>query len=271
MPPILLIAFQQSVTRLTSSRDAKQLLGVIEHRNEIAAEIEFLEVSVKTLKGSAFKSIREILCRTQNITDLVLRFSFKPIRILPPTVVLSRLTSLDVNIAHSTIVRLIQGHPHIENLALGRCTNTIRCPLTNCLLPALQSLTCPPGCVRAIAHNSPVRWLAVTYDGVQHARFPILRLLDFRPIQTGGVLTTLHIDYNATAERLLLRISAAAPALVYLKLTESSSSVEVSYPLCDIAYSCAHVIHTFLRSHRCHGTIPRVGRQDCGPFHLLRG
>jgi hypothetical protein len=229
MPPVLLIPFQQRVTRLTSSGDVEQLLGAIKHRNEIAFEIEILEVSVKTLKGSAFKSIREILCRTQNITDLVLRLSFKPICILPPTVVLNRLTSLDVNIPHSTIAQLLQSHSHIENLALGPCNNTLRCPLTNCSLPALQCLTCPPSCTRAITHSSPVRWLAATYDGEQHARFPILRLLDFHPIQTSAVLTTLHLDFDSTTERLLLRVSVAAPALVYLKLTESSSSVKVLY------------------------------------------
>ena len=172
MPPILLIPFQQSITRLTSSRRVEQLLRAIKHRNEIAAEIEFLEVSVKALKGSAFKSIQEILCRAQNITDLVLRLSFKPVPILPSTMVLSRLTSLDVNIPHSTVAQLLQSHSHIENLALGPCNNTLRCPLLNCSLPALQYLTCPPGCARAIAHSSPVRWLVATYDGVQHACFP---------------------------------------------------------------------------------------------------
>jgi hypothetical protein len=139
VPPTLLIPFQQSVTRLTSSREVESLLGAIKHRNEIASEIEFLEVSVKTMKGSAFKSIREVLCHTQNITDLVLRLSFKPICILPPTVVLNRLTSLDVNIPNSTIAHILQSHSQIENLALGPCNNTLRCPLSNFSLPALQS------------------------------------------------------------------------------------------------------------------------------------
>ncbi|KAH8981436.1 hypothetical protein EDB86DRAFT_3131202 [Lactarius hatsudake] len=83
-------------------------------------------------------------------------------------------------------------------------------------------------CVRALTENSRVHRLIATYDGVRHVRFPILQLLDFRPIQTCAVLTILHIDFDHTAERLFLRISAAAPALVYLKLTESSSSSEVA-------------------------------------------
>lgn len=268
MPPIPLIPFQQSVTRLTTSKQVEELSCVIKHRNEVALKIEFLEVSVNTSKGSAFKSIRQILCRTQNITDLVLRLSFKPVCILPSTVVLNRLTSLSVNIPHSVVAQLLQNHSHIENLVLGPCGNTLRCPLTTCSLPSLERLTCPPSCVRAVTQSSPVHWLAATYDGVLHAHFPILQLLDFYPIQTSSVLTTLHVDFDHTAERLLLRISAAAPALVCLKLTESSSS-EVLYLLCGIA--CANVMRTSLRSHRCHGMIRRVGKPGCGPFHPLRG
>jgi hypothetical protein len=184
--------------------------------------------------------MRDILCRATNISDLVLRLPFKPIRILPTTVVLRHLTSLDVDIPHSAVAQLLATHSHIQNLALGPCNDTLRCPLTNSWLPFLQRLTCPPSCVRAITQGSPVDWLATTYDGVRHTRFPILRLLDFFPIQTCAVLTDLHVDFDHTAERLLLRILAAAPALVFLKLTEMSSSSEVSYLL--RAITCANVI-----------------------------
>ncbi|KAH9000590.1 hypothetical protein EDB86DRAFT_3135148 [Lactarius hatsudake] len=218
----------KSVTTLTSPEQVEELLSVIKRRSEIALEIEILEVSADAFDRSAFKSIREVLYRTRNITDLVLRFSFQPIRILPTTIVLHRLTSLDVNIAHATVARLLRTHPHIENLTLGPCNDTLRCPLAGLSLHFLQCLTCPPGCVRALTENSRVHRLIATYDGVRHVRFPILQLLDFRPIQTCAVLTILHIDFDHTAERLFLRISAAAPALVYLKLTESSSSSEVA-------------------------------------------
>ncbi|KAH9048766.1 hypothetical protein EDB84DRAFT_1556609 [Lactarius hengduanensis] len=197
----------KSVTNLTSPEQVEELLCVIKRRNEIALEIEILEVSADAFDRSAFKSIREVLYCTRNITDLVLRFSFQPIRILPTTIVLHRLTSLDVNIAHATVARLLRTHPHIKNLTLGPCNDTLRCPL---------------------AENSRVHRLIATYDGVRHVRFPILQLLDFRPIETCAVLTILHIDFDHTAERLFLRVSAAAPALVYLKLTESSSSSEVA-------------------------------------------
>lgn len=271
MPHILFITFQQAITRLTSPKDVENLLCAIKHRNEIALKLEALDVSVNILKGSAFncKSIREILCRTQNITVLVLRLAFKPIRVLPSTVVLNCLTTLDVNIPHSTVAQLLQTHSHIQDLALGPCNNTLRCPLTNCPLPSLQRLTCPPSCVRAITRGSPVYWLAATYDGVRHARFPILQLLDFHTIQTSAVLTTLHVDFDHTAGRLLLRISAAAPALVSLKLTESSSSSMVLYLLCNVA--CANVMHTFLRLYPCHGTMRRIGKPDCFPSCLSRG
>ncbi|KAI9459239.1 hypothetical protein BJY52DRAFT_1223230 [Lactarius psammicola] len=230
VPPILLITPQQSVTRLTSPKQVEGLLCVVKLRNKVALKIEFLEVSANAFDGSAlvFKSIREILYRTRNITDLVLRLPFKPIRILPTSVILHRLTSLDVNIPHATVAQLLRTHPRIENLTLGPCNNTLRCPLTSCSLPSLQCLTCPPSCVRALTENSPVQLLAATYDGIQRARFSILQLLDFRPIKTCAVLTTLHIDFDHTAERLLLRISAAAPALIVLKLTESSTSHEVA-------------------------------------------
>ncbi|KAH8978559.1 hypothetical protein EDB92DRAFT_1956323 [Lactarius akahatsu] len=218
----------KSVINLTTPEQVEELLCVIKRRNEIALEIEILEVSADAFDRSAFKSIREVLYRTRNITDLVLRFSFQPIRILPTTIVLHRLTSLDVNIAHATVAQLLRTHPHIENLTLGPCNDTLHCPLAGLSLHFLQCLTCPPGCVRALTENSIVYRLIATYDGVRHVRFPILRLLDFRPIETCAVLTTLHIDFDHTAERLFLRISAAAPALVYLKLTESLSSSEVA-------------------------------------------
>jgi len=237
VPPILLITSQQSTKRLTSPEQVEELLCVIKHRNRVALNIEILEVSANAFDESTFKSIREILYRTRNITDLVLRLPFKPIRVLPTTMILHRLTSLDVNVAHTTVAQLLRTHSRIENLTLGPCNNTLRCPLTSCSLPSLQCLTCPPSCVRALAENSPVQWLAATYDGVQHARFPILQLLNFCPIETCAVLTTLHIDFDHTAERLLLRISAAAPALIFLKLTESSTSSEVLYLLCDIDHA----------------------------------
>jgi hypothetical protein len=269
VPLILLTTAPQSFTHLTSPEEVKELLCAIKHRNEIALEIEFLEVSANAFEGSAFKSVREILYCTRNITDLVLRLPFKPIHILPTAMALNRLTSLDVNFAHTAVAQLLRTYPFIENLTLGPCSNALRCPLTNCFLPSLKCLTCPPSCVRALTANSPVNWLAATYDGVQYARFPILQLLDFRPIPTCASLTILHIDFDHTAERLLLRISSAAPALVHLKLTESSSSFEVLYLLCDVVR--ANVAHTVLRSRQCHGTIRRVGKLVCGPFYLLSG
>jgi len=93
--------------------------------------------------------------------------------------------------------------------------------------------------VRALTTGSPVTWLATTYDGVEHNRFPIPKLFNFCRIGTSAILTILHTDFDQTAQ-LLHRISAAAAALQILRLTESKFSHGVRYSCCDTRHLLMH-------------------------------
>jgi hypothetical protein len=220
---------EQSIVRLKSSNEVEKLLCAVRHRNEIATSIDVFEVLQGAADGVTFKSVRAILGHTRNFTSLVLRLSFRRFRVFPEVAVFDRLVALDVNIPHATVAPFLLRHPQVENLTLGPCGNSRRCPLSHCPLPHLHWLTCPPSCVRALTSGKPVTWLAATYDGVEHSPFPILKVFDFRPIGTSAILTTLHMDFDGTSGQLLHRVSMAAPALQNLKLTESKFSQEVRH------------------------------------------
>jgi hypothetical protein len=227
-------------------KKVEDLLRAAKHRNEIATTIGVLEVFIKAGDDKRpFKLIQELFHRTVNVTDLVLRSS-KPNRIIS-TMTFTSLASLDINISHRLVRRLIQMHPRIDDLTLGACLTVAVCPLADCSLRSLRSLTCPPSCVRAITDgvgSAPVTRLITTYRDVGRRSFPILQLLNFHPLHISGILTTLHIDYDHTANNLLLRICAAAPALMVLKLTESKFS-EVRHLIAH-ACSCLKVHSTVL-------------------------
>jgi hypothetical protein len=193
---------------------------------------DIVEVVGKAGNWASFKSIRAILLRTKNITTLRLRFSFAPaFRILPATLVLKNLTSLDANISHTALAMFLRNHPHITNLTIGACNVAVAssCPLTACHLPNLEELACPPGCVRALASATiPLTRLITFHTDAQDATHSTLRLFDFRRIPTSSNLTILHVDFDHTMGlEFLQRISAAAPALTVLRLMESAFSDKV--------------------------------------------
>lgn len=203
------------------------MLCALKQRKEIATAIDVFDVHQGAADGPTFKAVQAILGHAKNVSTLVLRLSFRRFRVFPVVDVFAFLVTLDANIPHATIAPFLLRHPHVENLTLGLCGNSRRCPLSLCPLPSLQWLTCPLGCVRALTSGKPVTWLAATNDDVEHIPFPFLNVFDFRPLGTSAILTTLHIDFDETSAQLLHRVSTAAPALQNLKLTESKFSQEV--------------------------------------------
>lgn len=220
----------QSIVRLRSSNEAKELLRAVQHRNEIATSIEVLDVHQgRATDEATFKAVRAVLGHARNVTTIALRLSFRRFRVFPEVDIFARLVTLDANIPHATIATFLLRHPHIEDLTLGPCGNRLRCPLSFCSLPRLRHLTCPPSCVRALTSGKPVNWLATTYNSVDQP-FPILKVFNFHPIGTSAILTTLHLDFDESSAQLLCRVSMAAPALQNLKLTESKFSVQEVRP-----------------------------------------
>ncbi|KAI0282241.1 hypothetical protein BC826DRAFT_974308 [Russula brevipes] len=196
--------------RLNSLKKVEDVLRVAKLRNEIATKIGVLEVYIKAGDRNggdegSFKSIRELIRLTVNITDLAVRFLPKPARVLPTSMIFESLTSLNVNTPHAIVAQFLQAHPHINDLTLGEYgTNSI-----------------------------PVTRLTTTYNDVGRLDYPVAQLLNFRPIITSSSLTVLHIDFDHTVTQLLLRLSVAAPALIILKLTESKFSSKFQMPWDD--------------------------------------
>lgn len=235
----------------------EDMLCALKHRNEIATAIDVFDVHQSAADGPTFKAVRAILGHAINVSTLVLRLSFRRFRVFPEVDVFEFLVTLDANIPHAAIAPFLLRHPHLENLTLGPCGNSRRCPLTLCPLPTLQCLTCPPSCVRALTSGKPVTWLASTNDGVEHIPFPFLKVFDFHPLGTSAILTTLHIDFDETSAQLLHRVSMAAPALQNLKLTESKFSQEV----CTFMLSSHALMHiTVTGRHDAVGRYRRLGR-----------
>ncbi|KAH9024434.1 hypothetical protein EDB83DRAFT_2527141 [Lactarius deliciosus] len=215
----------QGIVRAMSTSEVEGVLRAVTYSNEVATNIDVLEVDQRVADGVTFRAIRAILDRTPNITTLILQLSFRRFRIFPRVTILENLIDLKVNIPHATVALFLLHHPHLESLSLGPCGNSRRCPLLVCQLPSLQSLTCPPSCVSVLTSGNPITWLATMHDGIGYTHFPIIKAFNFGIIGT-SILTTLHMDFDHTSARLLHHISAAAPVLKNLKLTESKFSDE---------------------------------------------
>lgn len=229
--PLSTHVFEQQHVRLTSSKDADDLLRAAKPRKNVVLKIDVLEVFISDATG--IKPIREILTLARNITALVLKLPFKPICAFPTSLTFEHLISLNINIPHAVIASFIQRHPRLESLQLGACgnANTQTCPLTHysIQLPFLIELICPPSCVRAVMPGSIVKTLFTTYDGVNRHKFPMYKLLNLHQIGASATLTTLLLDFDNSTPQLLYRISVAAPALRVLKLCESKFSRKVCY------------------------------------------
>ena len=232
---------EQDIVCVNSSNKVYKLLRAIEHRNAIATNIDVLEIRQGAADGATFKAVKAILGRAKNVTVLVLRLSFRRFRVFPVFTAFAKLVTLDVNIPHATIAPFLIRHPHIEDLTLGPCGNSRRCPLSRCPLPRLRCLTWSPSCMRALS-GSPLTSLTNTHDGVEDKPFPIIKVLDFHLIKLSAILSSLHIDFDHTTTQLLQRISAAAPALQNLKLTESKFSHEVRCSCCSTDHALMQTI-----------------------------
>jgi hypothetical protein len=207
-------------------------------RKSIARAINSVEVMNEAVNFSSLQLFLGILRRTKNITSLTLKYSSPPnLRHLPTAhnQVFRNLNSLNVNAPHNTVAVILFNHPQIRHLVLGTC-DALYCPLIDLNLPLLQlqELTCPPGCVQGLTQGSHLTQLISVHGSPQDASFPMPRLFNFAT-ETFALLHTLHIDFHhVTTTRLLECISAAAPALTVLRLTESMFTVEVRNPFCDI-------------------------------------
>lgn len=224
--------YEQALAGLRSFEELEKFLRLVKRRGDVAERVDIIEVYDDAGTWTSFKTVREILTYIKNVTCVTLWISLPPLgRILPTSLVLEHLTTLDVNIPHVTIARFLRRHPQITNLVLGPCNTEHICPLAGCHLPNLWELTCPPACVRDLMiTGSPLTRLHVLHSTVQDANFP---LFNFMYIRTLSVLTVLHLDFDHADTRLLQRISAAAPALSILKLTERLCS-EVCHSICDL-------------------------------------
>jgi len=202
-------------------------------RKDIVATVDIVEVFGDAGSLPFFNAVQGVLRRTTNITCLKLILSFEPaLRILPTTQVFDNLTDLNVNAPHTTVALFLMNHLSITSLAVGAC-HTSNCPLTDCLLPLLRALTCPTGCVRAVTNAAtPLTHLATTHGATgQDASFPLLQLLNFTPILTSSIITSLNINIDHQTTCLLRRISVATPALHVLRLTESPFLVGVRHSI----------------------------------------
>jgi hypothetical protein len=231
-----LIGYKQGLAKIDSVKDARDCLCLLRCKQDVATKVDIVEVLQGAGIRANFKAIRGILKCTTNITSLTLRLSFEPVWLmLPTTLDFVNLTILNSNIPHANVVPFLTRHPRITNLVLDTC-NAASCPLIGCRLPRLEELICPPGCVQALTSvASPLSRLGVVQSTAQDSRFPLERLLDSHRIKTTSFLTVLHLDFDHTASRfgLLQSISAAAPALIVLKLTESSFSDKVRHSVRD--------------------------------------
>ncbi|KAH9168592.1 hypothetical protein EDB89DRAFT_1909173, partial [Lactarius sanguifluus] len=152
-----------------------RLLHVVTYDNEVATNIDVLEVDHQVADGVTFRAIQAVLDRTPNISSLVLQLSFRCFHIFPNVTVFENLINLT---------------------ALVATVNAVPCWSVNC----------------RISGPSPVH-------PAVHPHFPIIKAFNFGIIGTLG-LTTLHKDFDHTSAHLLHRISAVAPVLINLKLTE---------------------------------------------------
>jgi hypothetical protein len=214
---------------MKSLRDAKQF-RYITRRRDIAAIIDIVEVHGDAGDLPSLNVVQGVLGRTVNISSLTLIFSFEPtLRALPTYQVFDNLQDLNVNAPHTAVAQFLTRHPYISSLVVGTCHASI-CPLINSPLPFLRALSCPPGCVRAVTSaTTPLTQLAAIHGTSQDATFSLLQVLDFSTISTSLVITHLHISFDNKTTHLLQRISAAAPALQVLRLTESPFSVGVRH------------------------------------------
>jgi hypothetical protein len=253
-----LIVYKQGLARVDSVKDAHDCLCLLRCEQAIAREVDVVEVLQDAGKRANFKTIREILKFTTNITSLTLRLSFRPSwPMIPTTLDFVNLRTLNSNVPHTTIARFLARHPHITSLVLDAC-NAASCPLTSCRLPHLEELVCSPGCVQALTSVASPLWrLGVVQNTAQDSRFSLERLFNFHRIKTTSALTVLHLDFDHTASRfgLLQSISAAAPALMVLKLTESSFSDKVRHTVLrrrqysnDIYSPCPSQCHGMMRT-----------------------
>jgi hypothetical protein len=199
-------------------------------RNSIAAFIDIVEVIDDAGQLSCLQSILGILQKTKKISCLTLKYSFPPpLHRLPAAheVVFHNLTCLNVNAPHGVVAPFLLTHPNITDLTLGSC-GAPSCALIGSPLPFVQSLACPPGCVQGlISAGSHLTRLSSIHRVAEDAILSINHLLNFRTIPTWRILTVLDISFVHSTTELLQRISAAAPALINLRLSESFSSPEV--------------------------------------------
>lgn len=202
-------------------------------RRDTAATIDIVKVYGDAGDLRVFDSVQGILRRTMNITCLTLKFSFEPsLRVLPTAQVFNNLLYLNVNAPHTAVAQFLMNHPHITSLVVGACHAT-DCPLIDCQLPLLRELSCPPGCVQAVTSAaSPLTQLTTKHDTGQDSN---IQLSDLIYIPTSLTLANLHIEFDHTTRHLLHCISAAAPALHDLTLTESlfSVGVVVRHSICE--------------------------------------
>ena len=200
----------------------------------IAEVIDIVEVRDGAGDLLSLQSVLDVLRKTKNISCLTLRFTFPPhLMRLPQDVRYRNLTLLSVNAPHSVVTPFLMTHPQLTDLTLGSC-GAPSCALVDSPLPFIQSLTCPPGCVQGlISAGSRLTRLSLTHQAAEDATFPVSQLFNFHVIQTSQTLTVLDISFVHSTSELLQRISAAAPALIVLRLTESSFAVEVRFSGCD--------------------------------------
>ncbi|KAH9026113.1 hypothetical protein EDB85DRAFT_1893530 [Lactarius pseudohatsudake] len=84
----------QSIVRRTSTSEVEGLLRAVAYRNEVATNINILEVDQLVADGIMFRAIQAILERMPNITPFILQLLFRCFRVFPRVTVFENLIDL---------------------------------------------------------------------------------------------------------------------------------------------------------------------------------
>ncbi|KAI0055272.1 hypothetical protein BV25DRAFT_1921950 [Artomyces pyxidatus] len=211
------------LSEIVAIRSSKELRKFLEHsqlNEQVASVVQVFAVELHATNAT-FPHLRTILSLLHGITDLVMNIPVRYAAHLSSALHFANLTSLSTTLPHSMIATLLHNHPRITTLVLGPCSTPRKCPLRAIQLPEASELSGPPGCLAGLVGNNPVREVTATYRGPRDAQYPLHLLFNFMPLNTSVNLTVLHVDFRPSDVDMLLRVAAAAPRLVSLKLTEN--------------------------------------------------
>jgi hypothetical protein len=198
----------------------------------VARGARILHIKLNHISSESIRMLKQLLSRTQAITDLTLILPHHPPRLFR-NLRYSKIVLFKTNIPHAAIEGFLRRHPHIRYLDLGPChlhgrRRDTSCPLENVPFPSLGDLTCPPACTVMLQAPEIARVRAAD-QGTRMCGpiLPAFQVLGGRLFE-GAALTVLHLDFDPADLGLLRCIANAVPSLTALKLTEQCHAVTVT-------------------------------------------